>query len=223
MTRKLLFSATLFVTTLTTALAQAEWRVSHYTQQRELRISSGYEGETEGIVVLLNDDGYIEVRNSESRAVYRFNPSQVETIVFIGDDDNDIFAVDRGLEVSCTLYGNGGDDTLTGGNGADVIFGGPGRDRLFGNGGPDRLDNGDDYDEGEADGGIDSHDDSAVRVTFQLTVLGVKIPLEQRIRPNQVRVDERVRVVSVRQFLSELDEEIQDMVFEQLPWLAKVI
>jgi Ca2+-binding RTX toxin-like protein len=60
----------------------------------------------------------------------------------LGDDVIGIGNENKGIAVTRTVYGGGGDDVITGGNGVDSVYAGPGDDTVDGRGGDDNL-NGD--------------------------------------------------------------------------------
>jgi hypothetical protein len=66
-----------------------------------------------------------------------FDAKDVRTIVFRGEDGNDMFT--NNTAIASTAYGGSGDDVLRGGSGNDVLHGEEGNDKLYGRGGDDKL------------------------------------------------------------------------------------
>ncbi len=111
-----------------------------------------------------------------------YEPGQIQSIVYLGNEQADRFYVGEGvlapveaygnggcdlitvLEAPATIYGGAGNDILRGGLAADVIWGGVGDDQLYGggdndelhgDGGSDRLEGGDGMDQLFGDAGLD--------------------------------------------------------------------
>ncbi|MDF1588649.1 MAG: putative Ig domain-containing protein [Gammaproteobacteria bacterium] len=73
-------------------------------------------------------------------------PDLIPADIYIGDDANNLYALDSDQNIDSTLRGFGGKDLLSGQAGNDVLEGGSGDDWLLGGGDNDWLDGGDDND-----------------------------------------------------------------------------
>lgn len=101
-------------------------------------------GATNDVAVVSTSGSELTVQLTRSGAVrggtsttQRYLASDVNSIVFYGNDGNDNFT--NATHLPSTALGGNGNDTLTGGSAADTLNGGAGIDRLTGNAGDDKL------------------------------------------------------------------------------------
>lgn len=162
---RLILSVAALLTVLATSSAQAQWYVRYDRDAARLTIYAGEDG-VDDIEVRRGAD-YVTVINHIVTGInggYVFDRSEytIDSIVFVGEDERDIFT--NNTYLPSAIYGNGGDDSLTGGYNTDLIYGGEGIDSLFGRNGDDYLDPGFDFVEAEVYGGED--DDTIITYLF---------------------------------------------------------